>query len=100
MLGKLGGILWNTKEYLLPPLRLIALYAFRGQLAARPPTAARNFESAASTRSIACLILIAFTIVLGIHVALPQPRTSQQAIAQSAPEPSSSSRSARFCAFI
>ena len=78
--GKIGGILWNSKEFLLPPLLLIVYYAFRGQLAA-PPTALRNFESAASL-VIACLILIAFTVVLGIHVAL-RAATSRQAIAQS-----------------
>ena len=78
--GKIGGILWNSKEFLLPPLLLIVLYALRGQLAA-PPTAVRNFESAASL-VVACLILIAFTIMLGIHVAL-RAATSRQAIAQS-----------------
>ena len=78
--GKIGGILWNSKEFLIPPLLLIVFYALRGQLAS-PPTGARNFESAAGL-IVACLILIAFTIVLGIHVALPPTRTSRQAIAQ------------------
>jgi hypothetical protein len=78
--GKIGGILYNAKEYLLPPLILIVIYAVRGQLAA-PPTAARNFESATALL-IASLILMAFTIMLGIHVAL-RAATSRQAIAQS-----------------
>ena len=78
--GKIGGILYNSKEFLLPPLLLIAFYGFRGQLAA-PPTGLRNFESAASL-VVACLILTAFTVMLGIHVAL-RAATSRQAIAQS-----------------
>jgi ABC-type Na+ efflux pump permease subunit len=78
--GKIGGILYNSKEFLLPPLILIVVYALRGQLAA-PPTGVRNFESATAL-VIACLILIAFTIMLGIHVAL-RAATSRQAIAQS-----------------
>ena len=65
----------------MPPLLLIAFYGLRGQLAA-PPTAGRNFESAVGL-TIACLILIAFTVMLGIHVALPRAATSRQAIAQS-----------------
>jgi ABC-type Na+ efflux pump permease subunit len=78
--GKIGGILYNSKEFLLPPLILIVVYALRGQLAA-PPTGVRNLESATAL-VIACLILIAFTIMLGIHVAL-RAATSRQAIAQS-----------------
>ena len=34
--GKLGGILWNTKEYLIPPLILAIVYAYWGLLAAPP----------------------------------------------------------------
>jgi ABC-type Na+ efflux pump permease subunit len=78
--GKIGGILWNAKEYLVPPLLLIVAYGIRGQLAT-PPTAGRNIESAVSL-VIACVILIAFTVTLGIHVAL-RAATSRQAIAQS-----------------
>jgi hypothetical protein len=32
--SKLGGICWNTKEFLLPPLVLAVIYACRGALAA------------------------------------------------------------------
>ena len=34
--GKLGGVLWNTKEYLIPPLVLAGVYAAWGLLAAAP----------------------------------------------------------------
>jgi ABC-type Na+ efflux pump permease subunit len=78
--GKIGGILYNAKEYLLPPLLLVILYAIRGQLAT-PPTAYRNVESAGSLL-IAALVLMSFTVVLGIHVAL-RADTSRLAIAQS-----------------
>jgi ABC-type Na+ efflux pump permease subunit len=72
--GKILGILYNTKEYILPPLILVILYAIRGQLASPPRGGSgvnveRNVE-AAFFLSIALLILIAFTIMLGIHVAL------------------------------
>jgi hypothetical protein len=78
--GKIGGILYNAKEYLLPPLLLVILYAIRGQLAT-PPTSYRNVESAGSLL-IASLVLMSFTVVLGIHVAL-RADTSRLAIAQS-----------------
>ncbi len=68
LLGKTLGILWNVKEYIVPPLVLILVYALRGQLAT-PPEPARLTESALSL--VVCfLVLIAFTLVLGIHVAL------------------------------
>ena len=35
--GKLLGICWNTKEFILPPLILAIIYAVRGQLASAPP---------------------------------------------------------------
>ena len=35
--GKLLGILYNTKEFLLPPLILAAVYAWRGVLARPAP---------------------------------------------------------------
>jgi ABC-type transport system involved in multi-copper enzyme maturation permease subunit len=74
ILGKIFGILYNTKEYILPPLALIIIYATRGQLGAAPRAhgdmlAAKNIEGAICT-SIALVILMAFTVMLGIHVAL------------------------------
>jgi hypothetical protein len=75
--GKLLGIAWNTKEFLLPPLLLIGYYAVRGWLAT-PPTAQANLESAL------CLglgggVLLAFVMVLGVHVAL-RAETSRLAV--------------------
>jgi len=58
--GKLLGILYNTKEFLLPPLILAAVYAARGQL---------TWE-AFLFLVLGALILFAFTMVLGLHVAL------------------------------
>src|SRR5713226_6150868 len=74
ILGKIFGILYNTKEYILPPLSLIVIYATRGQLGAAPRAhgdmlAAKNIEGAICI-SIALVILMAFTVMLGIHVAL------------------------------
>jgi ABC-type transport system involved in multi-copper enzyme maturation permease subunit len=72
--GKLGGILYNTKEYLLPPLILAGIYAWRGWLATPPRgfpelLAGKNLEALFAVGA-AALILFAFTMVLGIHVAL------------------------------
>lgn len=71
--GKVFGILYNTKEYILPPLVLVAVYGVRGQLGAAPGQEhllpGKNFE-AALCLGIAETILMAFTVMLGIHVAL------------------------------
>jgi ABC-type Na+ efflux pump permease subunit len=72
--GKLLGILYNTKEYLLPPLMLIAIYAFRGLLASPPRTnpdllGSKNLEAYIFV-SAATVIVLGFIMVLGIHVAL------------------------------
>ncbi|MBI1830780.1 MAG: ABC transporter permease [Planctomycetes bacterium] len=76
ILGKIFGILYNTKEYILPPLILVVVYAIRGQLAT-PPQFGKNLEGAIAL-GIAILILIAFTVMLGIHIAL---RTDNSRIA-------------------
>jgi ABC-type transport system involved in multi-copper enzyme maturation permease subunit len=72
--GKLGGILYNTKEYLLPPFVLAVTYAVLGLLAA--PKAShpeqlqyKNMEALVFVL-LALVILGAFAIVLGIHVSL------------------------------
>jgi ABC-type transport system involved in multi-copper enzyme maturation permease subunit len=77
--GKLLGILYNTKEYLLPPLILVVVYGVMGRLAS-PPTVNNNVE-ATSAVAIGALLLLAFAIVLGIHVAL-RAETSRLAILQ------------------
>src|SRR5262249_58037324 len=40
--GKLWGVLYNTKEYIVPPLILAVIYAARGLLES-PPTVGRHF---------------------------------------------------------
>jgi ABC-type Na+ efflux pump permease subunit len=72
--GKLLGICWNTKEFILPPLILAVIYAVRGQLASAPPDRpdmlpGKNIESVLCVL-LALLVLMAFTMVLGLHVAL------------------------------
>jgi ABC-type transport system involved in multi-copper enzyme maturation permease subunit len=73
--GKLGGIIYNTKEYLLPPLILVVVYACAG-LMASPPRAhhqemlfGKNLEAAVCVLA-AGVVLLAFAILLGVHVAL------------------------------
>ncbi len=72
--GKLWGILYNTKEYVVPPLILLGIYAWRGLLATPPRDhpellAGRNFEAFVGIAA-GMLVLFSFTMVLGIHVAL------------------------------
>ncbi|GIW78970.1 MAG: hypothetical protein KatS3mg105_0777 [Gemmatales bacterium] len=72
--GKLGGIAWNSKEYLIPPLVLTIVYAAMGLLATPPanhPELApgKNWE-AATCIITGTLLLAAFVAVLGVHVAL------------------------------
>ncbi len=72
--GKLGGILWNTKEYIVPPFLLAALYGYYGFLAT-PPANQQQLAPMMNLTSFICLIagfavLQSFAMVLGIHVAL------------------------------
>jgi len=77
--GKLGGIVYNTKEYLLPPLLLAGVYAFYGCLATPPATHAEMRVSMNATSYLCVaggsLVLLAFAMVLGIHVALRTPNS-------------------------
>src|SRR5262249_50357721 len=80
--GKLLGILYNTKEYLVPPLILAAVYAFRGCLAV-PPPGHQELQGPMNGTALICVlltsvILLAFATVLGIHVAL---RTTNSQVA-------------------
>jgi ABC-type Na+ efflux pump permease subunit len=81
--GKIGGILYNAKEYLLPPLILAGVYAWLGLLATPPRTANWRLASmnAASLAAVwgGLLILYTFALILGIHVAL-RIANSRQAI--------------------
>src|SRR5262249_41265899 len=72
--GKIGGILYNTKEFLLPPLILAGVYAWQGLLASPPRgqpemSAGMNCEALLAI-VVGTLFLFGYTIVLGIHVAL------------------------------
>ena len=71
--GKIFGILYNTKEFVVPPLVLLAVYAARGQLGEK------SIEAAVCA-GIALLILMGFTIMLGIHVALRNDNSRLAAI--------------------
>src|SRR5262249_40657720 len=72
--GKLGGICYNTKEYLLPPLALAVGYACLGRLGT-PPRGHPELLFGKNVEAVLCVVigavvLLAFTMVLGIHVAL------------------------------
>jgi ABC-type transport system involved in multi-copper enzyme maturation permease subunit len=72
--GKLGGIVYNAKEFLFPPLILTVVYASYGLLASPPRLHpelrfANNLESAICVLGGA-IVVLAFTVVLGVHVAL------------------------------
>jgi ABC-type transport system involved in multi-copper enzyme maturation permease subunit len=72
--GKLFGILYNTKEYLLPPLIMAGVYAWRGLLA-HPAPNRLEYGPSMNLQAFLCLslgliVLLAFTVVLGVHVAL------------------------------
>jgi ABC-type transport system involved in multi-copper enzyme maturation permease subunit len=77
--GKLGGIIYNTKEYLLPPLILGGVYAWYGCMATPPANhpemgGSMNFSSFVFFL-VDALVLLAFAMVLGIHVALRAPNS-------------------------
>ncbi len=72
--GKLLGIAWNVKEFLLPPFILAVVYAWFGWLAT-PPRNQPELLVAMNVSTLACVsggvaVLLAFAMVLGIHVAL------------------------------
>jgi hypothetical protein len=72
--GKLLGVCYNTKEYLLPPLLLAGVYAVYGCLAT-PPAGHQELGPPMNATTFLCVVgagavLLAFAMVLGIHVAL------------------------------
>ena len=72
--GKLWGILYNTKEYLLPPLILAVAYALFGFLGTPPSRhpellTYKNAEAFVCI-AIATLVVLSFATVLGVHVGL------------------------------
>jgi ABC-type transport system involved in multi-copper enzyme maturation permease subunit len=82
--GKLFGIALNTIIYLLPPIALTVVYGYYHFLATPPAgyeeeAAGYNFESALCIAASA-LVLFAFVMVFGIHVAL-RNQSSRVAVA-------------------
>lgn len=71
LFGKLGGILWNTKEALIPPLVLLGVYAALGYIGAE----------AAFYLGVTMLTLMAFAVMLGVHVALRTVKARQAILA-------------------
>jgi hypothetical protein len=81
--GKLLGIVYNTKEYLLPPFLLAGVYGWYGCLAT-PPAGHPELQASMNATALLCVlgaagVLLAFAMVLGVHVALRTPN-SQLAI--------------------
>lgn len=78
--GKMLGVLWNTKEYLIPPVLLAVFYAFEGLLTNTPAGATLlerleiNFLPLFTVVG-SMVVLFAFVIVLGLHVALRLPNS-------------------------
>ncbi|VTS05063.1 ABC transporter permease subunit [Tuwongella immobilis] len=73
--GKLGGVLWNTKEFLLPPLLFAVYYALYGALTRTPPGSSMAVAFGLNLLPMLCIlggmvVLMIFAMVLGIHVAL------------------------------
>lgn len=81
--GKLLGILRNTLLYIVPPLLLGGIYAFYGFLAT-PPVRYPELGQSMNAMALLCLlggllVVFAFCMVLGIHIAL-RSATSRAAI--------------------
>jgi hypothetical protein len=72
--GKLLGITYNTKEFLLPPFILACVYA-GFQMLARPPRNHPELRGGWNAEAlfavvVGMLVLLAFAMMLGMHVAL------------------------------
>jgi ABC-type transport system involved in multi-copper enzyme maturation permease subunit len=72
--GKLAGVAWNVKEFILPPLVLAGVYAVLGLLAS-PPAGHDDLRWKLNLYSLGAalgvlLVLLAFVAVLGVHVGL------------------------------
>lgn len=73
--GKLLGVLYNTKEYIIPPLLLAGFYAIRGALSRTPPGTSEGEVLAANFGPLvavagALVVLFGFATALGLHVSL------------------------------
>jgi ABC-type Na+ efflux pump permease subunit len=83
--GKILGVFYNCKEYIIPPLLLAVFYGIRGALAHSPAEAGAGAMLEANFGPLvavlgALVVLFAFVTVLGIHVSLRIP-SSRHAIA-------------------
>jgi ABC-type Na+ efflux pump permease subunit len=73
--GKLWGVIYNCKEYIIPPLILALFYAIRGVLG-RPPADATTADYVAANFGPliavggALVLMFLFAIALGLHVSL------------------------------
>ena len=81
--GKLLGVLYNCKEYIIPPLLLALFYSFRGALTRTPPDTPAGAVVAANFGPLiavfgALVVLFGFAVTLGLHVSL---RISQSRMA-------------------
>jgi hypothetical protein len=73
--GKILGVLYNSKEYVIPPLLLAVFYAVRGALTRVPPGTPPAEEVAANLGPLvavcgALVVLFGFAVTLGLHVSL------------------------------
>ncbi len=70
--GKIGGVLWNTKEFLLPPLLIAGYYAVRGAFALTPQGGSVIASNLGPLLCVlgALIVLLFFALMLGLHVAL------------------------------
>src|SRR5262249_54438480 len=84
--GKLGGICYNTWQFLLPPVVLVMVYGHYLYLAT-PPASYSELAPGYNTEAALCLsgaalVLLAFAVVLGLHVAL-RTQSSRLAVVNS-----------------
>src|SRR5262249_11970630 len=70
--GKLGGVLYNTKEFFLPPLLMAIYYAVMGGLAYTREDESVFLQNLLPLLCVLGVILtmMAFVMTLGLHVAL------------------------------
>lgn len=73
--GKIGGVLWNSKEFLLPPLILAVVYAVYGAYMPQAKIYAGESILKNSWLPLFCIlgamvVMLAFALVLGLHVSL------------------------------
>ena len=73
--GQILGVIYNTWQFIVPPILMAAFYAFEGVLTKTPDTLsigarfATNFAPMLTVIG-AILLLFSFALVLGLHVAL------------------------------